>query len=395
MNILVYATVAAHGAVVYATPIDFTPVLDPIAEYVDNALLVRGAGLLIERFDGTVLTETYWGDFDRSHVIPIASASKWFGGAAAASLAAAGMVDLDAPVGESLVEFAPYPLKGTMTVRQMFSHTSGIAGNSTNPDFDWTDTSITLAECSAGIAQYFPMSTIPGDNFSYGGVSMQIGGRACEIAAGEPWEALVQSRLLTPLGITDTDYDGLGPTTNPRVAGSMQTSIESYARLLRMIASNGLHEGFVVLAPGALGMMLSDQTNGAAFNSAPPTIEEFFGYGLGCWVLRRDAEDVPVEFASPGAFGAYPWIDFEYGYFGVFFVDDRLGAVDGFVDDLRAFTRAALSCQADLNGDGAVGAADLSGLLASWGSPAADLTGDGATDAADLSVVLAAWGACP
>jgi hypothetical protein len=51
-------------------------------------------------------------------------------------------------------------------------------------------------------------------------------------------------------------------------------------------------------------------------------------------------------------------------------------------------------CATDLDGDGQVGASDLSLVLANWGSAAGDVTGDGTTDAADLSEVLATWGVC-
>jgi hypothetical protein len=48
----------------------------------------------------------------------------------------------------------------------------------------------------------------------------------------------------------------------------------------------------------------------------------------------------------------------------------------------------------DIDGNGAVDAADLSLLLGAWGSadPAADLNGDGTVDAADLSILLGNWG---
>lgn len=53
-------------------------------------------------------------------------------------------------------------------------------------------------------------------------------------------------------------------------------------------------------------------------------------------------------------------------------------------------------CPADLDGSGDVGAADLSMLLAAWGSNggAADLDGNGTVGASDLSQLLVAWGAC-
>jgi hypothetical protein len=60
---------------------------------------------------------------------------------------------------------------------------------------------------------------------------------------------------------------------------------------------------------------------------------------------------------------------------------------------------AGTCCPADLDGDGLVGAADLSALLSAWGSTgtaagAADIDGDGSVGAADLAALLAAWGSC-
>lgn len=48
----------------------------------------------------------------------------------------------------------------------------------------------------------------------------------------------------------------------------------------------------------------------------------------------------------------------------------------------------------DINGDGAVNAADLALLLSAWGSslPAADLNGDGVVGGLDLGVLISAWG---
>ena len=52
-------------------------------------------------------------------------------------------------------------------------------------------------------------------------------------------------------------------------------------------------------------------------------------------------------------------------------------------------------CAADLDGNGAVDAADLGMLLAAWGrSSTADLDASGAVDGADLSQLLGAWGEC-
>ena len=65
-----------------------------------------------------------------------------------------------------------------------------------------------------------------------------------------------------------------------------------------------------------------------------------------------------------------------------------------FIDDVRVSTAPA--CVADLNGDGAVTAVDLSTVLANWGgSGAGDVDESGTVDGIDLAGVLAAWGPCP
>ncbi len=62
---------------------------------------------------------------------------------------------------------------------------------------------------------------------------------------------------------------------------------------------------------------------------------------------------------------------------------------------IERFTPTA-ACPADLNGSGTVDGADLTILLAAWGttSGAADLNGSGLVDGADLTILLAAWGSC-
>jgi formylglycine-generating enzyme required for sulfatase activity len=64
----------------------------------------------------------------------------------------------------------------------------------------------------------------------------------------------------------------------------------------------------------------------------------------------------------------------------------------------QAVARAG-SCLGDLDASGAVGPADLAGLLSQWGGPGsakgnADLNGDGTVGANDLAALLADWGPC-
>ncbi len=78
-------------------------------------------------------------------------------------------------------------------------------------------------------------------------------------------------------------------------------------------------------------------------------------------------------------------------------IGDQIGA--------RAATLRGLppGCPGDLDGDGAVGSADVSRLMGAWSTAApsnpaanhADLTSDGVVNSADLARLLALWGPCP
>lgn len=75
-----------------------------------------------------------------------------------------------------------------------------------------------------------------------------------------------------------------------------------------------------------------------------------------------------------------------------------LAAVDaGVLGDVCLTLTLSASCAADLDGNGAIDAADLAIVLGAWGDCAdcaADIDGNGTVNGADLAVVLGAWGAC-
>jgi hypothetical protein len=57
-------------------------------------------------------------------------------------------------------------------------------------------------------------------------------------------------------------------------------------------------------------------------------------------------------------------------------------------------------CEADVNGDERVDAADMAAVLTEWGpcdlpGCAEDIDGDGAVTAKDLAALVASWGECP
>ena len=164
----------------------FTAVDTRFQQLLSDAALSGGA-VLIATPRG-VLEEHYFGAFTAATVVPIASASKMLSGVRLLQLKDRGLVDLDAPLSGYLPQFAD--LRGTMTLRQMFSHTSGYGGDSGDPIL--FNKTITLAQSVDTIATDYPLLNgwVPGGQFAYGGISMQVGGRIAEVVTGGDWASL-------------------------------------------------------------------------------------------------------------------------------------------------------------------------------------------------------------
>ena len=75
--------------------------------------------------------------------------------------------------------------------------------------------------------------------------------------------------------------------------------------------------------------------------------------------------------------------------------DNRFQVTSDGTARVFSITAGLGGCVADLNGDGAVGAADLAALLSNWGrAGTGDIDGDGVVGAQDIAALLSAWGAC-
>ena len=325
---------AAQGCPL-ATPChDFTAI-DAEMQALVAAAARSGANLSIGRAGQSLFRHSY-GGFDLATQVPIASATKWLSAAVILALVDDGVLDLDAPVSRWLPQFTG--LKGTMTVRQMFSHTSGLPGQ----DPSISDDRITLAQAVDHIAANVPLRAAPGAEFFYGGVSMHVAGRVAEVVAGLGWAELFLTKVAVPLGMTGTDYLGIGSASNPRIAGGARSTLGDYERFMEMIEGRGLFRGRRVLSAAAVDLMVQDQTRGAIPVSVPPTVDVFRGYGIGCWMERIDAQGRSLEVSSPGAFGFSGILDLERGTHAVFLVQSLNQRTDPFFDSVRELIRGQL-----------------------------------------------------
>jgi CubicO group peptidase (beta-lactamase class C family) len=273
-----------------------------------------------------VLYRRYFGDYDTTTRVPIASASKLLSATRIVQLIGRGAIDVDAPVSTYLPQFTG--IKGAMTMRQMFSHTSGYGNDSGS--LILFNRKLTLAEAVDQIACCIEMPNgwTPGAQFAYGGISMHVGGRVAEVVVGGDWETQWQANIGAPLGVTSIDYQAFGPTTNYGIAGAAQSSLSDYGRVLHMLVNDGYGNGVRVLDTASIALLHADNVGALPVASAPPAAVPPVRYGLGNWIAPHSVPGAPPLVHSLGALGFFPFADFDRHVYGAFMIRGSTGVND-------------------------------------------------------------------
>ena len=314
---------------------DFSMVDRKIQSWIDSGYY-HGAGLIIAK-DNQVIHDKLYGNYTADTVVYIASAGKWLAAATIAAVVDEGKLSWNDPVNKWLPEFTD--VKGTATLRQLLSHTSGYPDY--QPEGARRDDYQTLKESVAQIVG-LPAKAVPGTEFFYGGLAIQVAGRMAELATDTDWETLFQERIAQPLGMKNTHFTPVhqGGGHSPMLGGGARSTLHDYANFLNMIFNNGKffgkyssddskssdeysHNGMQVLSESAIKEMQADQI-GEAMVAEHEFVERVRAeihngiYGLGEWREELDSAGNTVLISSPGWVGAYPWIDKTTNSYGFF-----------------------------------------------------------------------------
>jgi CubicO group peptidase (beta-lactamase class C family) len=340
---------------------------DVVQSYIDRDMVV-GAELLVIKDRHAVWHEAFgWRDretgmpMERDTLSNIRSMTKPITGAAAQILIDEGRLALGDRVAAYLPGFETGD-SARITIEQLLTHTSGLPISTLTGTREFES----LYDMANAIGEGGPEFE-PGSRFWYSDAGADVLGAVVEQASGMSLEDFVTTRLLEPLGMTDTFYasdpedprldraaslyvGGVGnwnrywePADGPFYpyawgSQSLYSSPQSYARFLAMWMDDGLSGGARVLSPEAVARTLTPAAPMAGLGTEAPYPTRFPGvtvYHGQMAVLHVDAEQVqggPLSDLQPSIVGysgsdgtiAWAWPDLDLMI--LYFTQSRGGA---------------------------------------------------------------------
>ncbi|MFD5090971.1 serine hydrolase [Amycolatopsis thailandensis] len=141
---------------------------------------------------------------DENTLFMIGSTTKTFTAALLMTLVEEGTLDLDTPVVAYLPEFelADPAARELITARHLLTHTGGFLGDR-DIETGWGDGAL-----AAAVRQFdeLPQTFRPGSTFSYSNTGFLLAGHLAEVLTRTPYEDLVRTRILEPLGMTESFF---------------------------------------------------------------------------------------------------------------------------------------------------------------------------------------------
>jgi CubicO group peptidase (beta-lactamase class C family) len=356
---------------------------------------VRGFDLLLMK-NGEVVYHRAFGLWSLNRVANADSSTKTLSGALIMSLVdnAPQPLTLDTRLSDYIPAFTGP--KAAITIRQAFSHTSGLRSSTAV-----SSQTQTLRQAANTIAIPALQFDPPGSVFAYGGTSMHATGAVAEIVGQAPWNTLFQQRLAGPLGLTVTRYV-LSTPDNPRIAGGAESNATEFGRFMEMLRRGGLApDGTRLISEVNVDAMFTRQTAvGITIENTPVQTPYTDGadYGVGVWLDERGPGGELLGALAAGARGFASWIDFDDGMVGVFATDvSSSGDLQQLFYLLRTAAENAVRCGYDFNQDENVDLVDVQqmaqvfvGLInpeANWLD--GDLNGDENADLTDAQILAA------
>jgi len=250
---------------------------------------------------------------DRFH---IGSDTKAMTSLLAGVLVEEGKLRWNTTVGEIYPELVDKMGKGVkdITLEQLLSHTSGIAGDSMEHvpliSYSVTDEAANLDGMRYTlVTRLLPLAlhAQPGERFEYSNLGYTLAGAMMERVTGKTWEELVVARIFDPLKLTSA---GFGPQASlGRVDAPLGHAADKNGKMQAFLAGPSGDNPLVIGPAGLVHMSVLDFATWAAWNAAagrygPPLAKPETIAKLQAKVVDMPPKpDAPVGTPSSGGYG--------------------------------------------------------------------------------------------
>lgn len=230
---------------------------------------------------------------DAGTVFRVGSITKTFTALAAMLLAQDGRLQLEDRLRDRVparLFHNPWANEHPLRIVHLLEHTGGLL-DLTREEFDH-DVPLPLAEALSKFAEHRVLRWPPGLHMEYSNAGYGLAGLAIERAAGEPYEAFVERRLLAPLGMRDsgfaphprlaTGYEAGGRAVIPywhmvfRPFGALNATVGDMAAFVQFLLRAGSTGDGVELLPAAVIARMERPVSTLAARAGLA-----YGYGLG------------------------------------------------------------------------------------------------------------------
>jgi CubicO group peptidase (beta-lactamase class C family) len=271
---------------------------------------------------GKIVYETTLGDMTRASQQRIASCSKWLTATLVMTFVDEGKISLEDTIGKFLPIFTKYG-KGQIKIKHCLSHTAGLEQEPVKL--------ITLVNRSAKynsleeevneFAKKRSVVAIPGTEFRYGNMGLNIAARIIEVVSGKGFEQIFQERIARPLAMESTTFSKNAEVPHP--SGGAWSTAADYMNFEIMFLNKGIFRGKRIITKASAEKMMEAQTNQSMIKYTPAPATGF-DYGFGLWIQEKDANGKTTAVSSPGLFGTWPVVDYCRGYACIIFTKNLL-----------------------------------------------------------------------
>lgn len=230
-----------------------------------------------------------------------------------------------------------------ITIRDMLTHTSGLANNYVGNVEAYRATTRGAKDNAELIAKLasMPLNYHPGEAWQYSAAT-DVVGHLVEVISGQNLDDFLRERIFEPLDMPDTHFymeankaDRLtaqytpgdtmkitlqdpgsaesrwisGPKTLFRGAGGLASTARDYLRFQQMVLNGGELNGVRLLAPSTVSLILENHTGELDLWLAGPGMGFGLGYGV---VVDRGAAATPLSEGAGywgGAYCTISWLD--------------------------------------------------------------------------------------